>query len=125
MKLQTRLAALALSLLGLSGLVAHADDPPSPKAKPLTVLFLGDKGPHRPADRYPQLAPVLSGRGIEMTYTEDVSDLNAETLGEVRRAGRSTPTRRGSVKDQEKALLDLRRRTAAGSSRSTAPRSAS
>ena len=45
MRLRTRLAALALSLLGLSGLAALAADPPSPKGKPLAVLFLGDKRP--------------------------------------------------------------------------------
>ena len=48
MRLRTRLAALALSLLGLSGLAALAADPPAPKGKPLAVLFLGDKGHHRP-----------------------------------------------------------------------------
>ncbi len=73
MRLRTRLAALALSLLGLSGLATLAADPPAPKAKPLAVLFLGDKGPHRPADRYAQIAPVLAGRGIEVDlHREDV-----------------------------------------------------
>ncbi len=106
MKLQTRLAALALSLLGLSGPATLAADPPAPKGKPLTVLFLGDKGPHRPADRYPQLAPVLSGRGIEMTYTENVSDLNAETLGKYDALVIYANTTQIG-KDQEKALLDF------------------
>ncbi len=106
MRLQTRLAALALSLLGLSGLVTLAADSPAPKGKPLTVLFLGDKGLHRPADRYAQLAPVLSGRGIEMTYTENVSDLNAETLGKYDALVIYANTTQIS-KDQEKALLDF------------------
>ena len=81
MRLRTRLAALALSLLGLSGSAALAADPPAPKAKPLAVLFLGDKGLHRPHDRYAQIAPILAGRGIDVTYTEKASDLNPETLG--------------------------------------------
>jgi uncharacterized protein len=106
MKLPTRLVVLALSLFGLTGLTTHAADPPSPKGKPLTVLFLGDKGPHRPADRYPQLAPVLSGRGIEMTYTENVSDLNAGTLGKYDALVIYANTTQID-KDQEKALLDF------------------
>ena len=106
MKLKTRLAVLALSLFGLSGLATHAADPPSSKEKPLTVLFLGDKGPHRPADRYPQLAPVLTGRGIEMTYTENVSDLNAGTLGKYDALVIYANTTQIG-KDQEKALLDF------------------
>ena len=73
MRLRSRLAGLALCLFEISGLVTHAADPPAPKGKPLTVLFLGDKGPHRPADRYAQLAPVLAGRGIEVDlHREDV-----------------------------------------------------
>ena len=106
MTLQTRLAALALSLLGLCGPATLAAEPPAPEGKPLTVLFLGDQGPHRPADRYPQLAPVLSGRGIEMTYTENVSDLNAETLGKFDALViYANTTQIGQ--DQEKALLDF------------------
>jgi uncharacterized protein len=47
---------------------------------PIRVLFLGDDGPHRPAERFAQLEPVLAGRGIELTYTDRVADLNPETL---------------------------------------------
>ena len=65
MRLQTRLAAVALCLFEISGLATHAADRSAMKVKPLAVLFLGDKGLHRPSDRYSQLAPVLSGRGIE------------------------------------------------------------
>jgi putative membrane-bound dehydrogenase-like protein len=106
MTLQTHLAALTLTLLGLCGPATFAADPPAPEGKPLTVLFLGDKGPHRPADRYPQLAPVLSGRGIEMTYTENVSDLNAGTLGKYDALVIYANTTQIG-KDQEKALLDF------------------
>ena len=106
MKLPIRLAVLALSLFGLSGPGTHAADPPAPKGKPLSVFFLGDKGPHRPADRYPQLAPVLSGRGIEMTYSENVSDLNAEALAKYDALVIYANTTQIG-KDQEKALLDF------------------
>ncbi len=47
---------------------------------PIRVLFLGDEGHHRPGDRFPQLAPVLASRGIEMTYSNNLNDLNPETL---------------------------------------------
>jgi putative membrane-bound dehydrogenase-like protein len=53
---------------------------PQAPAPELKVLFLGDNGHHQPADRAAQLAPVLAGRGIELTYTEKVGDLNRETL---------------------------------------------
>ena len=47
---------------------------------PIRVLFLGDAGHHRPAERFAQLEPVLTPRGIVLTYTENLGDLNAETL---------------------------------------------
>ncbi len=43
-------------------------------------LFLGDKGHHEPASRFPQLAPVLESRGIDLEYTEDLSALNLANL---------------------------------------------
>lgn len=50
-------------------------DPPR-----LSVLFLGDRGHHRPADRAAQITPVMDLRGIDLTYTENVADLNANKL---------------------------------------------
>ncbi len=44
------------------------------------ILFLGDRGLHRPFGRFQQLAPVLKKTGIELTYTEDVNQLQADTL---------------------------------------------
>ncbi len=44
------------------------------------VLFLGDDGPHKPAERFAQLEPVMKQRGIDLTYTGRMSDLNPETL---------------------------------------------
>jgi uncharacterized protein len=103
MRLRTRLAIPVLVLLEIFAAAAHAAEPPV--SKPLSVLFLGDRGNHRPAERYPQIAPVLAGRGIEMTYTEKVSDLNPETLGKYDAVLIYANTTRIS-KDQEKALLD-------------------
>lgn len=49
-------------------------------AKPLKILFLGDNGHHRPAERFRQLQPVLEKRGIELTYTDKVEALNQKVL---------------------------------------------
>ena len=81
-----------------------AADPPAPSSKPLTVLFLGDKGLHRPGDRYAQLAPIFAGRGVDVTYTEKVSDLNPDTLAKYNALVIYANTTQIS-KDQEKALL--------------------
>lgn len=47
---------------------------------PIRGLFLGDQGHHRPAERFPQLAPILAQRGIQLDYTEDVGVLAADRL---------------------------------------------
>src|SRR6516225_11853607 len=62
-----------------------AEEPQPPPAgvdpgRTLSVLFLGDQGHHRPADRAAQITPVLAGRGIKVTYTEKLDDINPETL---------------------------------------------
>ncbi|EMI54237.1 PVC-type heme-binding CxxCH protein [Rhodopirellula sallentina] len=46
----------------------------------LKVLFLGDAGHHQPKARFDELHPLLSRRGIDLTYTADITDLNATTL---------------------------------------------
>jgi len=63
---------LALAFLPASVLTA-AD-------APLQLVFLGDNGPHRPAQRFAQLAPQLEQRGIHLTYTDDVNILSEENL---------------------------------------------
>jgi putative membrane-bound dehydrogenase-like protein len=105
MRLRIRLSALSLLALGPFTFDVHAAATASPRGKPLTVLFLGDRGGHHPADRFEQLAPVLAGRGIELTYTEKTSDLNAETLSKYDALVIYANTTR-IAKDQEKALLD-------------------
>lgn len=65
----------------LSGLLlvavstATAADP-----KPLKVLFLGDNGHHKPADRYRQLAAGLAPRKIDLVYTDKADALSAKNL---------------------------------------------
>ena len=49
-------------------------------ARDLKLLFLGDRGHHRPAERFAQLQPALAPRGIELTYTERLADLNPANL---------------------------------------------
>jgi uncharacterized protein len=69
-------AFVACLLLFLSaGTAAPAAEAPARAEAPIRVLFLGDQGHHRPADRFAQLQPVLAPRGIEMTYTERLADL--------------------------------------------------
>ncbi len=105
MRLRTLLVLPACFLVGSLDVAARADDGPAPKAKTLSVLFLGDKGLHRPADRYAQLAPILAGRGIELAYTDKVTDLNPDTLGKYDALVVYANTTQ-ITKDQEKALLD-------------------
>ncbi len=95
--------SLLIVLAGLlfSGLPVAVED-----AKPIKILFLGDDGHHRPADRFRDLQPVLAQRGIELTYTESAADLNPRTLAGYdglmiyANTTRITP-------EQEKALLDF------------------
>ncbi|NDC54247.1 MAG: glycosyl hydrolase, partial [Planctomycetia bacterium] len=63
-----------LIILTQAACAAHAAD------APLKVLFLGDNGHHRPAERFAQLQPGLAPRGIELVYTEKVSDLDPQVL---------------------------------------------
>ncbi len=98
---RTRHLALALGLLAPAAAAMAAE----PAPKPLAVLFLGDRGHHRPADRAAQIVPVLAIRGINVTYTEAISDLNPGNLAKYdavmiyANAEKIEP-------DQEKALLD-------------------
>ncbi|MFM8274484.1 MAG: ThuA domain-containing protein, partial [Gemmata sp.] len=68
---------------GLLSLVALAFAGSAFGAEPakLKVLFLGDAAGHRPAERFKQLQPALEKRGISLTYTDKLDDLNAKTLG--------------------------------------------
>jgi putative membrane-bound dehydrogenase-like protein len=94
-----------LSLLGSVLLLlapqARADDP-----KPLKVLFLGDNGHHKPAERYRQLEPVLAKRGIELIYTDKAESLNSKTLDGVDVLVIYANTTK-ITSEQEKALLEF------------------
>ncbi|MEO8352615.1 MAG: ThuA domain-containing protein, partial [Chthoniobacteraceae bacterium] len=46
----------------------------------LEVLFLGDHGHHQPAERFFDLLMGVGPRGINLTYTDRLEDLNPENL---------------------------------------------
>ena len=46
----------------------------------LEVLFLGDDGKHEPAKRFFQALPALAPRGINLTYTARMEDVNPANL---------------------------------------------
>jgi uncharacterized protein len=93
------------ALTTLFGLVLSAGATAA-EPKPLKVLFLGDNGHHRPADRYRQLEPVFAARGIELVYTDKADVLSDKGLAPYdgliiyANTTRITP-------EQEKALLDF------------------
>jgi hypothetical protein len=70
-----RLAALLICFSAFMALAAQASE-----LAPLRVLFFGDEGHHRPADRFKQLQPVLAKQGIELVYTDRMEDLNPAKL---------------------------------------------
>ena len=67
-----RLAILSLVLFVASATAAED--------KPIKLLFLGDSGHHKPMERFRQVQPVLTKRGIDITYTDKVDALSAKTL---------------------------------------------
>jgi uncharacterized protein len=62
---------LALTPLGHAAALPHIE-----------VLFLGDKGHHKPAARAAELVPALAEKGIAVEYTDDINVLNAERLSQ-------------------------------------------
>jgi putative membrane-bound dehydrogenase-like protein len=52
----------------------------SERGRRLEILFLGDNGHHKPAERVPQIMAALGPKGFNFTYTDNLTDLNAETL---------------------------------------------
>ena len=92
--------ALPLLAVLVGSPAAVAADPP------LKLLFLGDAGHHKPADRFAQLQPVFAARGIELTYTASLADLNPLTLGGYDGLMVFANHTRIAA-DQEKALLDF------------------
>ncbi|HEX9957980.1 MAG TPA: PVC-type heme-binding CxxCH protein, partial [Fibrella sp.] len=69
------------------------------------ILFLGDKGHHKPIERVPQLMAALGSRGINITYTDRLEDLTTENLSKY--DGLLIYANWDTIpKPQERALLD-------------------
>jgi putative membrane-bound dehydrogenase-like protein len=96
--------SLAIILLGAATPPARGDDPAGPRR--VKVLFLGDHGHHEPLERARQAYSPLGRHGIDVVYTDQVTDLNPTTLGRYdvlllyANIEKIAP-------DQEKALLDF------------------
>ncbi|XWW44433.1 ThuA domain-containing protein [Fibrella sp. USSR17] len=69
------------------------------------ILFLGDNGHHKPIERVPQLMAALGSKGINITYTDKLADLNADNLAKY--DGLLIYANWDTIpKPQERALLD-------------------
>src|SRR5262245_38195159 len=75
--------AICLAIVSFADSSGTAGQPPpagGDQRRPLSILFLGDQGHHRPADRAAQMTPAFAGRGIRVSYTENPDDLNPTNL---------------------------------------------
>ncbi len=81
-----------------------AAQPEAPRR--IEILFLGDKGHHRPIERVPSLMAALGSKGINLTYTDRLEDLHPEILSKY--DGLLIYANWDSIgAPQEKALLDF------------------
>ena len=64
----------------VTGSSVEAKAEPAVSEETLRVLFLGDQGGHRPRERYDWVAPIFARRGIDLTYTEAMSEIRLENL---------------------------------------------
>ncbi len=87
------------------GIIAFAPAALADEHTQIKVLFLGDRGHHQPAVRARQIIPLLYDRGIDITYTEKLSDLNRDTLAAYDALLIYANTER-ITPDSEQALLD-------------------
>jgi putative membrane-bound dehydrogenase-like protein len=108
--ISSSLFAVALcALIAPANLLAATREPGGiikSNAGSLRVLFVGDNGHHKPADRFKQLQPALAKQGIELIYTDKVEDLNPARLAGFDCIAIYANTTRISPA-QEKALLDF------------------
>ncbi|QDU31300.1 Trehalose utilization [Anatilimnocola aggregata] len=99
------LFSLRSALMLFVGAIVVAPASAADATQRLNLLFLGDKGHHQPEARFKQIMPVLKERGIDLTYTEKMSDLNKTTLGDYDGLVIYANTTEISP-EQEKALLE-------------------
>ena len=48
----------------------------------LEILFLGDNGHHRPIERVPFAMSAMGAKGINFTYSDQITDLNSSYLAQ-------------------------------------------
>jgi len=51
-------------------------------AQRLEILFLGDNAGHKPVERFPELMRGLGPLGVNLTYTDNMADVNAANLAQ-------------------------------------------
>jgi type 1 glutamine amidotransferase len=95
-------------LVALSALLSFPAAPLSAAdaQSPLKVLFLGDRAGHRPTNRFAIIQPALSPRNIAFTYTEAMTNLNRDYLGQFDALMIYANVTRISP-DQDKAMMDF------------------
>ncbi|MFN6049553.1 MAG: ThuA domain-containing protein, partial [Planctomycetia bacterium] len=72
----------------------------------IKLVFLGDKGHHKPEDRFRQVQGIFSQKGIDLNYTENLESLNPGFLKNY--DGVLIFANHAKISDeQEKALLDF------------------
>lgn len=74
-------ATLAVIIVAGFSWTAHSTPAEADGPRRIKALFLGDRGHHEPLQRARQFYSVMGQRGIDITYTENVADLNPKTLG--------------------------------------------
>ncbi|MDX2248376.1 MAG: ThuA domain-containing protein [Bacteroidia bacterium] len=100
------LSALALFLL-FPACKSTPKQRPDDQPRKIEILFLGHDSEHHPSAQYaPMLMDALSRKGINITYTQNPDDLNAENLDWY--DGLMVYANHDSITpSQEKALLDF------------------
>ena len=81
---QVLFCAVCLTLVLASAMTrpASAVDAPTPAPRRVKVLFLGDTGHHDPLERCRNIYSVLAKRGVDITYMQDLSALEPQTLNQ-------------------------------------------
>ncbi len=87
------------------GLFAFASTLSAQQPGRIRILFLGDNGHHKPAERFRQMQPVMAARGIDLTYTDSMAALDPKVLAKYDGLLLYANIEK-IAPDQEKALLD-------------------
>jgi uncharacterized protein len=64
----------------LSFLIAFVSLTSRAQGRRIEVLFLGDNGHHKPIERVPSLMAALGPKGVNITYTDVLADINSANL---------------------------------------------